>query len=118
MWEPLIGSLGTLIGVLVTYLTFVRGRDKELRKEASETATDRSTLKHIGSNVDDIKTIVKLDGERLNDIITKVAINDESTKSAHTELTKVNERMNTQARKIRNVEKELEKYVKKEDNLK
>ncbi len=83
MWEPMIGSVGTLIGVLVTYLTFVKGRDREIQKEATEKANMSTQLQSIGKGVNEIKEKVNVNEDKMDRMNEKLIRIDESTKSAH-----------------------------------
>lgn len=83
MWETLIGSLGTLFGVVITYLTFVKGRDKEIRSEAAKDATLETQLTHIIGGVDEIKVKMSIDDDKVNRMSNDIIRIDESAKSAH-----------------------------------
>lgn len=83
MWEPLIGSVGTLFGVIITYLTFVKGRDKEIRTEAMRDATIETQLKNISGGVKEISDSVKSTDEKVNRMHNDIVRLEESAKSAH-----------------------------------
>ncbi len=83
MWEPLIGSVGTIFGVIITYFTFVKGRDKEIRQEATRDATIEAQLKNIDTGVHDIRRSIQSTDEKVNRMHTDLIRIDESTKSAH-----------------------------------
>lgn len=83
MWETLIGSLGTLFGVVITYLTFVKGRDKEIEAKASEQTTVTMQLQHIGTGVDEIKKNMNDNEQKVNEMHNHLIRVDESAKSAH-----------------------------------
>jgi len=83
MWEPLIGSIGTIFGVIITYYTFVRGRDKEIRSEATRDATIEAQLKNIDSGVSEIKSSIQSTDEKVNQMHNDLVRLEESTKSAH-----------------------------------
>lgn len=83
VWETLIGSIGTLFGVVITYLTFVKGRDKEIKEKASEQTTMTVQLQHIGTGVDEIKKNMNDNEEKVNKMHNDLIRVDESAKSAH-----------------------------------
>lgn len=83
MMESLIGPAGIVVGIIITYLTFVRGRDKELREDASEAAEVKSKLNYIGSGISDIKDVVNHNEGKLDELTIQVARVEESAASAH-----------------------------------
>ena len=83
MWETLIGSLGTLFGVVITYLTFVKGRDKEIRTEAMRDATIETQLRNIDTGVIEIRSSIQTTDEKVNKMHNDLIRIDENAKSAH-----------------------------------
>src|SRR5699024_11984350 len=83
MWETLIGSLGTLFGVVITYLTFVKGRDKEIRTEAMRDATIETQLRNIDTGVIEIRSSIQATDEKVNKMHNDLIRIDENAKSAH-----------------------------------
>jgi len=83
MWETLIGSLGTLFGVVITYLTFVKGRDKEIRTEAMRDATIETQLRNIDTGVIEIRSSIQMTDEKVNKMHNDLIRIDENAKSAH-----------------------------------
>lgn len=82
-----IGLACTLFGALLAFLSFNRGRDKDVKddasKEASKNAVIETKLDNIGQAVDSIRIDFKASEQRWNTLSEKVIRIDESTKQAH-----------------------------------
>lgn len=84
-----IGVIGTLIGFVFSYVTFQRFRDKDIKAEAKEDGSIRTKLDAIGKGVDEIRIDLKANEKqmtRMNEHLIRV---DESTKSAHKRIDKL-----------------------------
>lgn len=78
-----IALLCTVLGVVISYLTFQRNKDNSIRAETKENAFTSAKLDYISKGVDDIRLDIKAQDRKIEDISDKVARIDESTKSAH-----------------------------------
>lgn len=81
--------IGALFGFLISYFSFMRSRDKEVKKEASEVAVTNTKLDHIGSGVDSIRIDMKANDKRLEKLSEQIIRVDESAKSAHKRIDKI-----------------------------
>lgn len=87
--EWLIGVIGTLAGFLISYLSFQRTWDKDIKSDAREDGVIETKLDSIGKGVDDIRIDLKANEKqmiRMNEQIIRV---DESVKSAHKRIDKI-----------------------------
>lgn len=84
-----IGAVSVLFGMLITYLTFMRGRDKQIKNDASEQAKVSYKLDHIGSGVEDIKLELKDSDRQIGQLNEKVVRIEEGVKSAHKRINKL-----------------------------
>lgn len=78
-----IALLCTVLGVVISYLTFQRNKDNSIRAETKENAFTSAKLDYISKGVDDIRLDIKAQDRKIEDIVDRVARIDESTKSAH-----------------------------------
>lgn len=87
--EWILGAFGTLSGFVISYLAFQRNRDKEMKKDAEDGAVIRTKLDSIGKGVDDIRIDLKANEKQMNRMNEQIIRVDESTKSAHKRLDKL-----------------------------
>lgn len=73
----------TVIGVLISFITLSRGRDKDVRSDAAKNAAIETKLDNISQSVDSIRIDFKASELRWNSLSEKVIRIDESTKQAH-----------------------------------
>ena len=85
----IVGAFGTLSGFIISYLAFQRNRDKEIRKDADSGAVIRTKLDSIGEGVNDIRVDLKVNDRQLNNLSKDFVRIDESVKSAHKRIDKV-----------------------------
>lgn len=78
-----IGAIGTVFGIIITWLTFSRGRDKEVRSDASRNAVIETKLDNINQSVNSIAVKLEVNEQRWAATDKQVARIDESVKSAH-----------------------------------
>lgn len=81
--EVAIGAVSVLFGMLISYLTFMRGRDKDVRSDATENAKVSTKLDHISQGVDTIRIDLKSNEKHINQVSERVARVEESSKQAH-----------------------------------
>lgn len=84
------GAIGVVVGFLISFWGFVRSRDKEVKKEATETAVTNTKLDHIGSGVNSIQVDMKVSDRRITELSEQIIRTDESAKSAHKRIDKIN----------------------------
>jgi hypothetical protein len=82
----LIGAVSTIFGVVISFISFNRGRDKDVRDDASESAVIRTKLEQINSGVESIRIDIKANEKRVSELTERVIRIEESTKSAHKRL--------------------------------
>lgn len=63
-----VGIIGGLVGFLVSYLGFMRNRDKDVKKDAATDAVISEKLNYIGSGVDSICVDIKVSERRITEI--------------------------------------------------
>lgn len=78
-----IGLACTLIGVLISYLTFQRNKDNSIRAETKEDAYTKAKLDYISKGVDDIRLDIKAQDRKIADMNDRLIRVEESSKSAH-----------------------------------
>lgn len=84
-----IGILCTVIGVVISYLGFQKQARNDVRSEARESTSVAVKLDYISRGVDDIKLDIKSTNKEVDDLKEKYARHDESLKSAHKRLDKL-----------------------------
>ena len=78
-----IGILCTVLGFVVSFLTFNRNRDKDVRNDATESAVIRTKLDNINQGVESIRIDIKANEKRVSDLNERVIRVEESSKQAH-----------------------------------
>lgn len=87
----ILGAVSTVFGMVISYFTFMRGRDKNIRSDATKDAKVSTKLDYISSGVDDMRIDLRANQKemgRMNEQLIRV---DESTKSAHKRIDKLEE---------------------------
>lgn len=87
-----IGVIGALAGFLISYFGFIRNRDKDVKKDATESAVMTTKLDHISSGVDSIRVDMKVSERRVEEIKERVTRVEESSKQAHLRINQLSER--------------------------
>lgn len=85
----IIGAVGTVFGIIISWLTFSRSRDKDVRSEAADSAVIRTKLDNISSGIDSIRIDIKANEKRVSELSEKVIRIDESTKQAHKRINEI-----------------------------
>ena len=86
------GILGAIVGLAISFLTFNRNRDKDLKDKATNDAVIGTKLDGIGSSVESIRIDTKVTGRRLEEMSERVIRVEESAKQAHKRLDGMKER--------------------------
>lgn len=89
MEYAVLGAVSTIFGMIITYLTFMRGRDKSIRHDAQETAKISTKLDHISAGVDTIRIDLKSNEKEINRVAERVTRVEESAKQAHKRIDKI-----------------------------
>ena len=89
-----VGVLVGVTGVLIAIFGYVLNRDRDKKNNATSEAEMKVTLSHISRGVDDIKLDVKTNKEQMNAFSRDLVRVDESVKSAHHRLNKLEEKPN------------------------
>jgi len=79
----ILGAISTVFGMIITYFTFMRGRDKSIRQSAEENAKVSTKLDHISRGVDDIRIDLRSNEKQINNVAERVTRVEESSKQAH-----------------------------------
>lgn len=89
-------EVGILIAVgsfVVGYFTFRKNRDKDIEKDARDSAHISAKLDHISGGVDSMRVDLKSNERSISDINVRVVRVEESSKSAHRRLDDIQEGM-------------------------
>lgn len=73
----------TLLGAVLSFLTFQRNKGHDIRADTREEAETKAKLDYISKGVDDIKIDFKVQQREMQELKERVVKNEESTKSAH-----------------------------------
>lgn len=84
--EVVVGIIVMTLGMLITYLTFVRNRDKDIIQNAKEEATILAKLVYISRDVDGLKIDIKTSEKQIDHMQEQFGRIDENIKSAHKRL--------------------------------
>lgn len=87
--EALLGAGSVIFGMVITYFTFVRSRDKDIKSDAQENAKVSTKLDHISRGVDDIRIDLRSNEKYINQVAERVTRVEESSRSAHKRLDKL-----------------------------
>ena len=85
-------DIGVVIGVggfMLAIFGYVLNRDRDRKKDITAEAKMEVTLAHISKGVDDIKVDVRTNKEQMNSMTREIAIAQESVKSAHKRIDKL-----------------------------
>lgn len=78
-----VGLLCTILGAILSYLTFQKNNKKDIRADTREEAETKTKLDYISKGVDDIKIDFKVQQRDMQELKERVIKNEESVKSAH-----------------------------------
>ncbi len=78
-----IALLCTVAGVIISYLTFQRNSEKDIKNSTTESTTVAVKLDYISKGVDDIRLDIKSTNREVDALKEKFVRHDESLKSAH-----------------------------------
>ncbi len=87
----LIGTVGTLVGILFGYLGWRQDDKKELQADAAGSGELRSDINYIKRGIDDIRVDMKVQEKRVTELAERVTRVEESTKQAHKRIDKLEE---------------------------
>lgn len=85
----IIGLVCTVFGGLIGFLSFNRSRDNDVRNDATKNAVIETKLDNISQSVNSIVVDIKKSELRWNSMDKEVARIDESLKSAHKRIEKL-----------------------------
>ena len=77
------GAIGTVIGFLITVLTYTRNRDKDVKSKAAEQATINAKLDTINGGVESLRVDFKVEQKERAALSERVTRVEESAKQAH-----------------------------------
>ena len=84
-----VAALCTVLGVVISYLTFQRNIRSDAKSETKENTAVAVKLDYISKGVDDIRLDIKSTNREVDALKEKFARHDESLKSAHKRLDKI-----------------------------
>lgn len=79
----IFGAIGTVIGFLITVLTYTRNRDKDVKSKAAEQATINAKLDTINGGVESLRVDFKVEQKERAALSERVTRVEESAKQAH-----------------------------------
>ncbi len=82
----------TLLGAVLSFLTFQRNKGHDIRADTREEAETRTKLDYISKGVDDIRIDFRTQQRDIQALKERVIKNEESTKSAHKRIDGLEER--------------------------
>lgn len=85
----ILGAISTVFGMVVTYFTFMRGRDNTIKQNARDSAKVSTKLDHISRGVDDIRIDLRSNEKQINNVAQRVTRVEESASSAHKRIDKL-----------------------------
>lgn len=83
----------TIVGAIISYLTFQRNKGHDIRADTREEADTRAKLDYISKGVDDIRIDIKAQQRDIQELKERIIRNEESCKSAHKRISDVEERI-------------------------
>lgn len=86
MYNVEIGIACTLLGAILSFLTFRKTETKEVKEDGTKDGEIKATLAYISKGVDDIRIDIKANEKRVIELSERVTRVEESTKSAHKRL--------------------------------
>ena len=92
----LLGMLGTVLGIIFSYVAFLRNRDKDSKSEGRQDGVMLTELGYIKANTEDIKAEQKEQRKINNDVFERLASVESSAKQAHHRLDRLEEHENHQ----------------------
>lgn len=87
--EWFFGAITTLLGFFLSYFTFQRSRDKDLREKAKEEGIIENQLNSIGKGIKEIRIDLKANEKQMIRMNEQLIRLDESTKTAHKRIDKL-----------------------------
>lgn len=84
-----VAALCTVLGVVISYLTFQRNIRSDAKSETKENTAVAVKLDYISKGVDDIRLDIKSTNREVDRLKEQFARHDESLKSAHKRLDKI-----------------------------
>ena len=86
-----IGLICAVLGAYISYLAFQRNKTKDIKEEAKNGASINTKLDYIQKGVDDIRIDIKSQELKINGVIERLVKVEESCKSAHKRIDKIEE---------------------------
>lgn len=82
-WNIIVGLVCTVLGAVISYATFSRGKGKDDRSDGQQIGTVLTELGYIKSNTDEIKTEQREQRKTNTEVEGRLAAVEASAKSAH-----------------------------------
>ena len=84
--DALVGIGGTVLGLLLSYLTFWRNSKKEVKDDGKQAGTMLTELGYIKANTDEIKAEQREQRKTNMEVVTRLTAVEASAKQAHKRL--------------------------------
>lgn len=88
----LYALVGTALGLLISYVTFIRATKKASEDEGRETGAVMTELGYIKGGIDDLKAENREQRKTNTEIITRLTAVEASAKQAHKRLDRIESR--------------------------
>lgn len=85
----IIAVAGTISGIYLGWFGKARTAKQETREDASKDATLRTDMEYIKRGIDDVRVEQRMQGQRFDTLAERVTRVEESAKSAHHRLDRV-----------------------------
>lgn len=82
-WNIIVGLVCTVLGAVISYVTFSRNKGKDDRSNGQQLGTVLTELGYIKSNTDEIKTEQREQRKTNTEVEGRLAAVEASAKSAH-----------------------------------
>lgn len=86
-----VALICTVLGVVIGYSNFQRGKKKDTKEEGKTEGATNLKLDYISKGVDDIRLDIKAQDRKIDDINVKLVRVEESTKQAHKRIDRMEE---------------------------
>lgn len=90
-WGAMLVVVSAISGIVLGWLGRARTVHKDVAQEAGAGASLQTDVEYIKRGVDDIKVDLRMQGQKVDDLSTRVTRVEESAKQAHKRIDKLEE---------------------------
>ncbi|BFH63891.1 hypothetical protein PAJ34TS1_44830 [Paenibacillus azoreducens] len=90
-WGAIVAVISAISGIALGWLGRARAVKHDVAQEAGAGASLHTDVEYIKRGVDDIKVDLRMQGQRVDDLSTRVTRVEESAKQAHKRLDRLEE---------------------------